>query len=87
MREARRLYTRLSGAAASCEGRFVYLTMAEAEIAAAAHNRWQERRHDVEAYECPFCDRFHKGRVAPDSIIRLLSWVIGRRNQKAQPGG
>lgn len=75
MSEARRLYTRLSGAAASCEGKFVYLTMAEAENAAAAHNRWLDRRHDVEAYECPFCGRFHKGRVAPNLLIGVLSLI------------
>ena len=40
-----------------------YAAEDEAERAAAAHNRWAERRHDVEPYPCAFCGQWHIGRV------------------------
>ncbi len=34
-----------------------------AEKHAKAHNKWEERRHDVEAYPCGFCNHWHVGRI------------------------
>ena len=34
-----------------------------AEKAAAAHNQWDKRKHDVQAYPCFFCDHWHVGGI------------------------
>lgn len=41
--------------------KFTYETLEDAERAAEAHNRWPGRDHDVEAYHCLFCGKYHKG--------------------------
>jgi hypothetical protein len=50
-----------------------YPAEAEAQRAAAAHNRWAERRHDVEPYPCPFCAQWHIGRVMTIAELEALA--------------
>jgi hypothetical protein len=47
----------------TCGSKRRYESEPQAGRAAAAHNRWSERKHDVEPYPCAFCDRWHLGRV------------------------
>jgi hypothetical protein len=51
------------GRARTCGTKQPYESELDAERAAAAHNRWKERRHDVEPYPCAFCEKWHVGRV------------------------
>ena len=46
----------------------------EKAIAAAnAHNRWDGRLHDVEAYPCPFCHYWHIGKIMPLDILQAMA--------------
>lgn len=73
---ARSWYTSLSGRDTACEGKQAYDTAEDAERAAAAHNRWSGRNHDVEPYACPFCGKYHKGRVVSPLVLNLISLVV-----------
>ncbi len=75
--QARSLYTAITGKESACEGKANYATQDDAERPAAAHNRWEKRQHDVEAYHCPFCEKWHKGRVASPAVLSLLSICTG----------
>jgi hypothetical protein len=63
---------RLCGPERTCGKKHAYATEAEAQRAADAHNRWSERRHDVEPYPCAFCDQWHIGRVMPVEELEAL---------------
>jgi len=58
----------------SCGKKTKFLTEEKAQKAVEAHNNWEGRKHDVEAYPCPFCEGWHIGRIMP---IEILKWIIG----------
>lgn len=66
------LRTLAGGERRSCSSKAVYDTFDKAEAASVAHNRWPGRDHDVEPYGCPFCGKFHKGRISPIKNLHVL---------------
>jgi len=63
---------RSCGRDSTCGKMRPYSSEAEALRAADAHNRWTERRHDVEPYPCAFCEQWHIGRVMSASELEEL---------------
>jgi hypothetical protein len=53
----------ICGKEKTCEGKTAFQTEEVAQRASNAHNRWEKRRHDVEAYPCAFCEQWHIGRI------------------------
>lgn len=62
----------LCGQEKTCGSKHAYESEGEAERAAQAHNRWSERRHDVEPYPCAFCRKWHIGRVMPPEAMEAI---------------
>lgn len=62
------------GEAKTC-GKKVKYPNEEAGIkAAASHNKWEKRHHDVEPYPCAFCCQWHIGQIMP---VELLNQIVG----------
>lgn len=59
----------------TCGNKQAYEGEADAGRAAVAHNRWTERKHDVEPYPCAFCERWHIGRIM---TVDELEAIIAR---------
>lgn len=64
---------RLSGEAKTCGKKARYLSEDQALTAAASHNRWKERRHDVEPYPCAFCEQWHIGGIMPLAVLEEMA--------------
>jgi hypothetical protein len=56
----------------TCGRKNRYADEDRAAVAAAAHNRWKERRHDVEPYPCVFCQQWHVGNVMPTEVLEAI---------------
>lgn len=56
----------------TCGKKTKYADEAAALKAAASHNKWEKRRHDVEAYPCAFCNQWHVGQIMPIEIIQQI---------------
>ncbi len=63
----------LSGREKTCGKKAPYASEALAEQAAEAHNRWKERKHDVEPYPCAFCHQWHIGGIMPLSLLEAIA--------------
>jgi hypothetical protein len=64
---------RLSCEEKTCGKKTRYLTEEQALAAAANHNRWKERRHDVEPYPCAFCNQWHIGGIMPVALLESMT--------------
>jgi hypothetical protein len=64
---------RVAGQERTCGKKQAYATEELAGAAAAAHNRWTERRHDVEPYPCAFCGSWHVGRIIPVELLEAMA--------------
>ncbi len=62
------------GEAKTCGKKVKFADEAAAVKAAASHNKWVKRHHDVEPYPCAFCAQWHIGQIMP---IELLKQIIG----------
>jgi hypothetical protein len=62
----------ISGQERTCGKKAAHATEALAVKAAEAHNRWENRRHDVEAYPCAFCHQWHVGGIMPVSVLESI---------------
>lgn len=58
----------------TCGKKTKYADEAAGIKAAASHNKWEKRRHDVEPYPCAFCNQWHVGQIMP---VELLKQIIG----------
>jgi hypothetical protein len=76
---------RICGQEKTCGGKHAYEGEAEAERAAEAHNRWAERRHDVEPYPCAFCRKWHIGRVIPPEAMEAMEAIIAGASGDGAP--
>jgi hypothetical protein len=63
----------LSGREKTCGRKTPYASEGLALAAAEAHNRWQERKHDVEPYPCAFCQQWHIGGIMPLSLLEAMA--------------
>ena len=54
---------KMSGESQTCGTKVQHNGIYQAEKAAAAHNQWDKRKHDVQAYPCFFCDHWHVGGI------------------------
>lgn len=64
--------SRKLGEERTCGTKHRFATEALANKAAEEHNRWRKRSHDVEAYPCCFCGRWHIGKIIPPKIIKRI---------------
>ena len=64
---------RLSGEAKTCGKKARYVSEELALASAASHNRWKERRHDVEPYPCAFCEQWHIGGIMPIEVLEQMA--------------
>lgn len=56
----------------TCGKKTKYENEEKAAKAAANHNRWKERRHDVEPYPCLFCSQWHVGNIMTVELLREI---------------
>jgi hypothetical protein len=63
----------ISGREKTCGKKTPYDTEALAQKAADAHNRWKERKHDVEPYPCAFCQQWHIGGIMPLELLEAMA--------------
>jgi hypothetical protein len=86
----RRLYDlhlragQISGREKTCGKKTAYQTEEQALLAAAAHNRWAARRHDVEPYPCAFCQQWHIGGIMPVEVLEAI--VAGTKGNETATG-
>ena len=64
---------KIVGEQKSCGKKVKYPTEDKAVQASIAHNKWKERKSDVEPYPCAFCEQWHIGGIMP---IELLQEII-----------
>ena len=64
---------RVAGQEKTCGKKAAYASEEAATRAAAAHNRWDKRRHDVEPYPCAFCQQWHVGNIMPRSLLEEMA--------------
>jgi hypothetical protein len=67
----------IAGKEKTCGKKNAYENEEAGQKAASAHNRWDKRRHDVEAYPCAFCDKWHIGNIMP---VELMEEIINGKN-------
>lgn len=63
---------RISGQEKTCGKKIKYETEDKAQAAATNHNRWKDRRHDVEPYPCCFCSLWHVGNIMSPELMRQI---------------
>lgn len=62
----------------TCGEKVKYNTRETADKAAVEMNAKESTRKELEAYPCPFCDKFHLGRKMSElELIETLAWVFG----------
>ena len=74
--ELRRLHLKageVAGRDKTCGKKHAYLTEEVAQKAANNHNKWKERRHDVEPYPCAFCKQWHIGGVMSVRVLETIA--------------
>lgn len=54
----------------TCGKKTAFPTEEAAAKAAANHNKWDKRRHDVEPYPCAFCNQWHIGNIMPVEVLK-----------------
>ena len=64
---------RVAGQERTCGKKQAYASEELAGAAAAAHNRWAERRNDVEHYPCAFCGSWHIGGIMPVKLLEAMA--------------
>jgi hypothetical protein len=62
-----------SGREKTCGKKNAFVTEEAAQKAANTHNRWKERRHDVEPYPCAFCHEWHIGNIMPIELLEAIA--------------
>jgi alkylated DNA repair dioxygenase AlkB len=67
----------ICGQEKTCGSKRAYDEEAQAQRAADAHNRWAERRRDVEPYPCAFCRKWHIGGVMPPETMEAIIAGLG----------
>ena len=70
------------GESRSCGKKTCFLNEEKVQRAADAHNIWEGRQHDVEAYPCPFCNQWHIGRVMSMEILQVIAKCFERKNME-----
>ena len=70
---------RAAGIEKTCGKKNKFVTLEAASKAAESHNRWKDRRHDVEPYPCAFCLQWHIGNIMP---VTLLEQIAAEHSQK-----
>jgi hypothetical protein len=63
---------RICGRERTCGVKRPFDDEAAAQKAALAHNAWVRRKHDVEPYPCPFCGKWHIGRVMSPTELQAI---------------
>jgi hypothetical protein len=63
----------VSGREKTCGKKTTYESEDLATQAAAAHNRWSKRRHDVEPYPCAYCRKWHVGKIMPLALLEAIA--------------
>lgn len=58
-----------AGLEKTCGKKNKYSSFNSAVKAADSHNKWKDRRHDVEPYPCAFCQLWHVGNIMPIEIL------------------
>lgn len=58
-----------AGEEKTCGKKTKYADETAANKAAQSHNKWEKRRHDVEAYPCAFCKQWHIGGIMPREVL------------------
>lgn len=66
---------KLAGVEKTCGKKNSFDTEEEAQKAANAHNKWKERRHDVEPYPCAFCEKWHIGNIMPLELLESMAKI------------
>ncbi len=61
-----------SGQDKTCGKKNKYEDEQAANKAASSHNKWKNRRHDVEPYPCCFCHQWHIGNIMPIELLRSI---------------
>lgn len=56
----------------TCGKKVKYADEAAGLKAAASHNKWKDRRHDVEPYPCAFCSQWHVGQIMPEELLQQI---------------
>lgn len=69
---------RVAGEERTCGKKQAYASEELAGAAAAAHNRWSERQHDVEPYPCAFCGSWHIGGIMPVELLESMAKASAR---------
>jgi hypothetical protein len=62
-----------AGEERTCGSKNAFETEENAQKASDAHNKWKERRHDVEPYPCAFCHKWHIGKIMPVEVLELFA--------------
>ena len=63
----------IAGREKTCGKKNSFETEEKAQKAADSHNRWKERRHDVEPYPCFFCQKWHIGNIMPLELLEAMA--------------
>lgn len=61
-----------AGQEKTCGKKIKHATEEAAKVAAASHNKWEGRRHDVEPYPCFFCNQWHIGNIMPLEVLKSV---------------
>jgi hypothetical protein len=61
-----------AGQEKTCGKKIKYPTEEAAAKAAGSHNKWKERRNDVEPYPCFFCNQWHVGKIMPLEVLKSI---------------
>jgi hypothetical protein len=75
----------MSGREKTCGKKTPYPSETLARKAAEAHNRWKDRRRNVEPYPCAYCQQWHIGGTMPVQLLEaMVASSVGSAEQ--QPG-
>jgi hypothetical protein len=64
--------SKIVGREKACGKKQAYPSEEVASERAFAYNAWKNRRHDVEAYPCYFCNMWHIGKIMSTKVIRCI---------------